>query len=249
MQITLLQWNIWYKAPIEQVVEALRRIHPDIACLQELTVNSPEQNRVDVPNFLRTNLSGYTIEYADAHHYVEEDSTGGNAIITTFPVINSFHQHIINPGPGSDYSSEGRIYLEATMNVNDSPLTVGTTHMSYTHRFINTKKKITETDRLIALFKDHHQRFLFAGDLNSRPYSYTVNMLHRILMHCGPPFSQPTWTTKPFEYQGFREDRLRWRIDYVFATPDITVRNAEIVNEVRISDHLPILITLEWPSY
>ena len=55
--------------------------------------------------------------------------------------------------------------------------------------------------------------------------------------------TQATWTTKPFDYGGFAETELRWRLDYAFATPDLEITSAKIV-ETEYSDHLPILVEL-----
>lgn len=39
MHIAILQWNIWYKENIENVVAFIKEINPVIVCLQELSVN------------------------------------------------------------------------------------------------------------------------------------------------------------------------------------------------------------------
>ena len=53
-----------------------------------------------------------------------------------------------------------------------------------------------------------------------------------------------TWTTKPFSYNGFKETELKWKLDYIFTSRDIKVKERKLV-DTKYSDHLPILIAFE----
>lgn len=122
-------------------------------------------------------------------------------------------------------------------------MTVGTTHMSYTRRFVDTPRKKQEVDRLVECIDGHKTGYILAGDLNSRPRSYAVRSIAKHLQHAGPPVDHKTWTTKPFSHQGFAEEKLDWRLDYVFASAAIEVLAADVL-ETEFSDHLPILVTV-----
>lgn len=93
-------------------------------------------------------------------------------------------------------------------------------------------------------FKNNTNRLIFTGDLNVAPNTESIRQIEKRLVHCGPDYRKPTWTTKPFSYNGFEEDKLRWRLDYAFATKDIKVINSKII-KTKHSDHLPILIEIE----
>ncbi|MBI3190117.1 endonuclease/exonuclease/phosphatase family protein [archaeon] len=138
----------------------------------------------------------------------------------------------------------GRAYIEATININGLKMTVGTVHMSFVPYFATTLKKKKEFELLYKILRNKNTRFIFSGDLNARPNSYIVKVLKRNFRHCGPSLKQPTWTTKPFDYMGFKENKLRWRIDYVFATSDMRVLSSKII-KTKYSDHLPILVEFE----
>ena len=47
-----------------------------------------------------------------------------------------------------------------------------------------------------------------------------------------------------FDYKDFKETKLRWRLDYVFASKDIRVIRSKII-KTKFSDHLPILVEFE----
>jgi endonuclease/exonuclease/phosphatase family metal-dependent hydrolase len=113
--------------------------------------------------------------------------------------------------------------------------------LSFSPQLAINEKRILEVDRLIPLIKSRH-RYLFGADLNRAADSYTVKLIAEYLKPAGPDYSQPTWPTKPFDYHGqFKETELKWRIDYVFASPDIEIQSSEVV-DTAFSDHLPILV-------
>lgn len=238
--ISLLQWNIWCKQPIEAVIAAIKTWQPDIICIQEC-IEFQNKNTADQ---VADSLGFYHV-YSAAQHWQNSDtkSEQGNAIFSRFPIVASKSVFVQSerekPADGSD---EGRTYLEAEIQIEDTTLTVATTHLSYSPQFEYTPKRAAEADKLAALLKDKKESFIFTGDLNSPPSSPIFETICKILKHVGPDMEQPTWPTKPFDYHGWQEDELRWRIDYAFATPDIAIESAEIIS-TDVSDHLPILVT------
>lgn len=247
MQIKLLQWNILYKEKIENITKLLKKIDADIICLQELGIDCRFNPTIsDTPEYVSSQL-GFNYYFERAH--TKEDITDmkaiGNGIFTRFNINKKSHFYVQEPKPiQRSFQDEGRVYVEVELNINNTPLTIATTHLSYVHRFqINEQKKL-EIDKFVDIVKDKKEKYLVMGDLNSTPDSYAILELSKQLMHCGPDFKEPTWTTKAFDYQGFYEDKLRWRLDYVFATKDIKIVSSKII-KTDFSDHLPILITFE----
>jgi endonuclease/exonuclease/phosphatase family metal-dependent hydrolase len=242
MQISLLQWNVYYKEDIRNIAKLLLEIKPDIICLQELTNGLQQQiPDADTYQYIAEQL-GYThhsveIELADA------DWKFGNGIFTRFPITSQSTAWIQEPG-GVDYEDEGRAYIETTLDIDGKHLTIGTTHMSYTHRFEPTDKKAQETDKLLDIIHQKHEQFILTGDFNALPDSPTISAISKLLKNAGPGVKQKTWTTKPFDYNGFVETELKWRLDYIFATPDVNVVSSEIL-KTDYSDHLPILTRIK----
>lgn len=239
----LLQWNIWNREDVENTLRLLREVDADILCLQELTAGDSESNNgADVPARIAAEL-GLRHVFAPASD--EEGKKYGDGIFSRFPIISSESHFIQDPPPlgekADDYSSEGRVYVEAAIQLVDRVLNVGTSHMSYTDRFGTTEAKIAETNRLLETLKQKKERFIFTGDLNATPDTYTFQEISKVLKHCGPDMSEKTWTTKPFTYEDFDAKSLDWRLDYCFATPDIHIMSAKII-KTDYSDHLPVLI-------
>lgn len=245
MQIKLLQWNVLYKERIENIVKFLKEIDADIFCLQELGINCKFNPTIsDTPNYVAKELGvNYYFERAYTKEGGEIESLG-NGIFTKFPIIRKqfFFTQLHAPIQVS-YSDEERVYIEVDLQIDDTTLTIGTTHLSYVHKFTTTDKKKKEVDNLINGIKNKKEKYILTGDLNSPPDSYAISELSKYLVNVGPSYDEATWTTKLFEYQGFKEDKLRWRLDYVFATKDVNVISSEII-KTDYSDHLPILVTI-----
>lgn len=233
----LLQWNILYKEVPKNILDTLQTINADIVCLQELTTGFAQHGGMDVPKYLAGGI-GFNYFYKEAQ--IEGSETFGNAIFSRFPIVKTNFVFIQMPKEKpANYSDEGRLYVE----VETEGYTIGTVHMSYTHQFVMTPPKESETGELMKVVVQKKTHYLIAGDFNALPNSYTINEMAKHLKNAGPDFNQKTWTTKPFSYQGFEASTLDWRLDYVFATPDIEVKSAEILDT-------PTLITSRsWSSF
>lgn len=239
----LLQWNIWYKEKIENVLKILKEINADILCLQELADDSVFNKNINTAKYLKENLQ-MNMFYQDSNTWATYNKKSqGNAILTKYPIIKSDFKYLQEPNHDiRDASREGRIYLELTVLINNQELTIGTTHLSYTSRFEITDAKKKEVDNLVNILKTKKTDYIFTGDLNSLPDSYTIKEMSKYLKNTGPDFNAKTWTTKYHEDKwGFKTDKLDWRIDYVFCTEDVKIKSAKILH-IPYSDHLPILV-------
>jgi endonuclease/exonuclease/phosphatase family metal-dependent hydrolase len=245
MRIRLLQWNIWYKEPIVNVAEELEKINPDIACLQEVTRGSDFNPNTDNAKFLSDKLN-YQYYYHEAQSWENDHvKTQGNAILTKFPIISTKYKYIQQPSENSEsYANEGRVYIETELQIDNKNLTVGTTHMSYTHKFILNEAKKKEADNLLEIIKDKKEKYVFCGDLNARINSYILDNIKKYLKNGGPSLDTKTWTTKPFNYNDFVETELNWRLDHIFITKDINIHTSKVL-KTEYSDHLPVLSELE----
>ncbi len=241
MTFSVLQWNIWYKEDIRNIGKFLESHKADIICLQELSLNHPLQTIKDTPAYIAEQLG-----YNYYHKELPIESTEGepitlaNGIFSRFPITSKRFTWINQPEQSGGPEDEYRAYVEVLIDVEGKEARAGTTHMSYTHRFESTANKQRETDVLVAELKKSATPLIFTGDLNALPGSYTIESVESILKHAGPSMDQKSWATKPFSYNGFEEDKLNWRLDYVFASKDLKIESSKIL-QTEYSDHLPIL--------
>lgn len=250
MKIKILQWNIWFQERAENILKLIREINPDIICCQEVTVGSKFNDGRDVAKFISEEL-GYSYYYSVAHKYEYpitpkgESNFGGNAIFSRFPISNENDFAIVNPEDSSNFPYERRKCVTCKIELSGGKvLNVATAHSSYNNKFVENKEKIEEVKKLVDFFKKNKNNFVFAGDLNIGPDSKSIKLIEKELVHCGPNYSEATWTTKPFSFMGFEETKLKWRLDYVFASKDVGIISSKII-ETGYSDHLPILVEVK----
>jgi endonuclease/exonuclease/phosphatase family metal-dependent hydrolase len=241
MQVSVLHWNVWVNEDIRNVSEFLKARPADIICLQELTINHANQTEKNTPQFIANQL-GYHYFVAPMPWHDEAEIAVG--IFSRFPIVSSRKVFINQPTGSGGYDDEYRAYAEVTLDIEGKTLTVGTTHMSYTHKFKMTEHKRAETDRLVAEIAKNNQNYIFTGDLNATHCSYTYRKIRSHLRSAGPYFWHKTWTTKPFSYDGFETTKRRWRLDHIFTSKDVKKLSAQ-VEKTEFSDHLPIRATLQ----
>lgn len=240
MSFSVLQWNVWYKELNQNIASFLKMQSPDIICLQELTIEEGDNGHA--PDYIAEQL-GYECYYQEIDLGTDK-ITLANGIFSRFPIVDTRTVWINAPSGSAGYDDEPRAFIEATVKIGDRNVTIGTTHMSYTHGFEITPRKSQETDTLIDEITKHSENFILAGDMNAISGSYTIKKLENYLENASPECQHPTWTTKPFSYEGFEETELRWRLDYIFATSDMRVSSTKIL-DTEYSDHLPIMSWFE----
>lgn len=249
MKIKILHWNIWFQEKAENILRVVKKVDPDILCFQEVTTGSKFNDKKDVAKFIADKLN-YNYNFSNSHKYEfpitpkGEVNYGGNAIFSRFHIIKNSNFYIINPKDSPKQKYERRTCAVSDIRIGKKIFKVATTHKSYSGGFIEDKEKINETKKLVAFFKKHPKNLIFTGDLNLESSSKSIALIEKELKHCGPDYSKPTWTTKPFLFRGFKETKLKWRLDYVFASKNIKILNSKII-KTKYSDHLPILIEID----
>jgi endonuclease/exonuclease/phosphatase family metal-dependent hydrolase len=240
MQLEVVQWNVWYKQNIEDVVRVLRPLNADIICLQELTHGYIKQSQENTWEYIQHQL-GLNCVVQEIPIITESAQwTQANAIFSKFPLTENATRWLHVPKHEDDLSDQYRGYLEASVHLGDLVLDVATTHPSFGVHGAQDE----ERDKLEAIVAAKSHRYLIATDLNDTPGSERVTMLERHLRHAGPPYDQKTWTTKPYNFGGREVNTLDWRYDFIFTTPDIEVVEAKIL-DTDVSDHLPVMATLK----
>lgn len=247
MKLSILQWNICTKEKPKNVLSQINKLKPDIICLQELTQNFASTGYMDVSSYLSKKLN-YHYHFAKANSWPTKKGvkTQGNGIFTRFPIVSKKHYFVKSKDgkKSKGYPNEGRVVALVDVKVNKIKMSIATTHLSYTDSFIETPEKIIEENNFIKIVNGLKNNFVVTGDFNADKNSHIVKEMNKKFQNAGPDYKQNTWSTKKFHYRNFFEDKLNWRLDYVFTSPGIKVLKSNII-KTEFSDHLPILVEIE----
>lgn len=241
-KLSILQWNIWYIEDIKNIAQFLNEHKADVICLQELTINFDRQDHIHTPNYITEEL-GYNVYFQEVT-FAGKELKLANAIFSKYPITKTRTVWVNEEQGSGNYDDENRAYVEATLDIEGEELIIGTVHMSYTHKFEPSERKLAEAAKLVEAVKANNERFVLTGDFNATPGSQVVSSIENVLTNCGPEYDENTWTTKPFSYNGFDANTLDWRLDYAFATNDIKVAKTQVLS-TEYSDHLPVLVEIE----
>ncbi len=247
-KLKIMTWNVLYKERAENILSLVKRINPDIILCQELTTDSYFNPARNIPEIIASELNA-EYEYQEAFEALDEETGAhfamGNGIFSKLPIANRRHVYVQKSEDSSaSYSEQTRVYVEIDVEIDGKPLKIGTTHLTFTPFFKITPRREAEFGKLLDAIKENKSGFIIGGDFNAAHDSKLIRTMEASFKNVGPDGSEKTFTTKPFSYQDFTVNGLEWRLDYIFATPDIKVLSSKII-KTDFSDHLPILVEVE----
>ncbi|KAI9593548.1 Endonuclease/exonuclease/phosphatase [Syncephalis fuscata] len=186
--LRVLQWNVERNYEAGRIIEIIREIDPDIACLQEIDINCKRSGSRNHLHELAKALqmrAGFVCEYEELESVVRSprDQGGGvhgNAILTKldaeFRVLNHTH-HPVNwerEGMSLREPRRGRRYtLAAEINLfpGEAPVLCYSVHLEV---FCGIIGRVTQFSDILADATAHrytHTRQLICGDLNTMAHS------------------------------------------------------------------------------
>lgn len=232
-----------YEEKAENIASLVKEIKPDILCVQELGGEGAHSNHALTQ--LAQMFAEHYFEPANILGASGEELNLGNGIFSNFPMTAKKKVELWSgPNPTSNNKSEQRIYVEAVVNIEGRPLTVGTTHLSFAPNFADTPDRLAQLQKLMTAVGTQKSRFVITGDFNSTKDTKIIKELKSRFVSAGPDETEPSFSTIPFSFLGFDVKGLDWRVDYIFTTPDIKVLSSQIIS-TKFSDHLPILAEFE----
>ncbi len=153
----------------------------------------------------------------------------GNALLSRYPIVKN------NSYPFNFISGlvERRSLLETTIEANKQLFQINVTHLSL-NPFLHKK----QTDFILNQACNCSHPIIIMGDWNMRPRSREWRKVTRNLQDVWSVLGEGAGYTYPSR-------RPRMRLDYIFASQNLRVVEAELVKTIpEASDHLPIKVTL-----
>jgi len=233
LRVRVLTYNIHHGEgtdevfDLERVARVIRDAAPDLVALQEVDEGTARAGGVFQARELGR-LTGMTSIFGEAMPY--DGGSYGEAVLTRFPIV-AHANHVLPASQGHEPRAALVVHVRPP-GTDRGFLFIGT-HLDHTQ---DVEDRIAQARKLRSLFAPRNALpSILAGDMNAEPDRIAVAVLEQ------------AWTrvsTGPT----FPSDGPEHTIDHVFLRPAKRWRVIEtrVIDEPVVSDHLPLLVVLEW---
>lgn len=215
------------KIDFDLIADTIRACGADIVGLQEIRGAGEDEDYQEQARILAEKL-GFCYYFAEAIRF-DGKNPYGNALLSRYPILSA--ETIAIPDPavkGYDGYYETRCVLKTTVDVGGG-LTVLVSHFG-----LNPDEQENAVRTVAPCLES--TRCIFMGDLNVTPDNAVLVPIRERLCDTAGVFTAPKLS--------FPSDNPTVKIDYVFASKDLRVIDADIPAVVS-SDHRPHVATVD----
>ena len=224
----------------ERIAQVIEDSGAEIIALQEVDVHwGARSNYDDILTDLaeRLDMQSFFAPIYDMDPYVEGDPRRqfGVAILSKYPIVKATNHDITRLSTQNDTPEPAPApgFAEAIINVKGALVPFYSTHLDYRG---DPTVRIMQVDDMLNIFDDQAGEQVLLGDMNATPEAPELSPLFDHFTDAWSAVSgEPGYT-----YSSLSPSK---RIDYIFASESIEVRNAEVINTLG-SDHLPVVADL-----
>ncbi len=224
----------------ERIAQVIEDSGAEIIALQEVDVHwGARSNNDDILADLaeRLDMQSFFAPIYDMDPYVEGDPRRqfGVAILSKYPIVKAINHDITRLSTQNDTPEPAPApgFAEAIINVKGALVPFYSTHLDYRG---DPTVRIMQVDDMLNIFDNQSGEKVLLGDMNATPEAAEL----------APLFDRFTdaWSVVEDD-PGYTFSALSpsKRIDYIFASEAIEVRDAEVIDTLA-SDHLPVVADL-----
>ena len=262
----LVSWNVQWCRGLDGAVDPdriaaeLRKLDPDLACLQELAANFPDlpgSRGEDQPHALMHALPGYEgclVSGVDLPAPNGRRSRFGNLILSRLRVGRVLRHSL--PWPPGDTPSMPRAAVEALVDAPWGPVRVMTTHLEY----YSAAHRAAQVERLKDALAEGSAGGKAEGPFRAMPWTRSAMLCGDFNLPPGDPLHarireaglvdawQALHPGEPhphtFRVHEREAGEQPYCCDFVFVTPDLAPRLQAIRVDGgnRASDHQPVIV-------
>ena len=210
----------------EIMAEAIQTCEPDIVGLNEMFESGEDPDFVAQVEKLRV-LTGMKYCYFAKAIDLKKGSYG-NGFLSNIPIVKVETIAVPDPDPrGYDGYYETRCILKAEL---EGGITILVSHFG-----LNPDEKENAVKAAVSSLAD--KKCILMGDFNMKPDNPILAPIYEAMQDTAKVFDE-----EKFSFPSDKPDR---KIDYIFASPDAKIIEADIPAIVA-SDHRPLIATVEF---
>ncbi|UCD24343.1 MAG: endonuclease/exonuclease/phosphatase family protein [Gemmatimonadota bacterium] len=209
---------------LKRSAQLIRSIKPDVVTLQEIDNRTERTGYVDQTAVL-AELTGMHGVFGSFMDY--QGGQYGMALLSRFPIIE-YQNHPLPDGREPRSALAARVIIEP---IEQEIIVVGI------HLYATEEERLAQGRTILQLFENESTPIILSGDFNSEPDSEVMRLFNTV------------WTipNKGVDNLTFPSDEPSTEIDFILYRPDNMFRVSEsrAIHEPLVSDHRPVLLTLE----
>ncbi len=229
--------------------DVIRGISPDFCGINEINIYNNEYLEKHIPTGTAADQTGFLAEYTGLTHayfgkaFQFPRSDYGNALISKYPILEAEVIPIPDPEIKDDFGYyETRGILKAKLDI------AGGITVLQVHVGLNVSESQNAVVTLCRIIDETEGSIILMGDFNMRPDNFLLDLIRERLQEIRPlepgyHHTFPSWTHDAQIPDQSRKYRY-CKIDYIFASHHFRQLDCK-VHRVRVSDHMPLLATLE----
>ncbi|OGD85786.1 hypothetical protein A2164_03205 [Candidatus Curtissbacteria bacterium RBG_13_35_7] len=255
MIIKFIQLNVFKGQYLDLLVDFLLKEDADFIVCQEVTIgkfNNYSDKSINLFEILKDKLNLEGVFHGDLKIADFDNSLFGNAVFSKRKISSHYVLPLKTFRPLTKDELDGsgavkyrpiipRHLLDANIFVNKKIIHVISWHGAWTAPPQDTKETLRQAKLVRNYLKNLNEPFILGGDLNNVIQSKTVGLINKVannlMLNSGI-----LQTTNPEVHKISPKGHL---IDYIFTSDEFRLKSIR-VEQVTVSDHLPVIAELEF---
>jgi len=252
MTLKVISLNVWAGRLLPAVVEFLKEQSADVVLLQEVT-NADDESLGDhhrIFNSLQRQLGYEYDNYAHNFNYKLPEGIvpEGNVILSKLPIKQISNCYFVEPNKEyyqdipEDWPIVPRILQQVELESEKGPINVINVHGVWD---LDGDRDSPERHKMVQAIverSENQPRTIVGGDTNAKSSNPVWRELENQLKPVFGPELKTTFNMRHKDNPGYASAP----VDLIFVSPDINILE-RTAPDVDISDHLPLVVTLEIP--
>lgn len=234
---------------LSKCADVIRDIDPVFCGINEINIYKQAYLDRYIPTGTPADQTAFLAEYTGLQHYYFgkafqfDRSDYGNALISKYPILEAEVIPIPDPEIKDDFGYyESRGILKAKLDI------AGGITLLQVHVGLNISENQNAVTTLCDVIDRTEGPIVLMGDFNMRPDNFLLDRIRERLQEIRPlepgyHHTFPSWQQDAQLPEPLRNYR-RCKIDYIFASHHFRQLDCR-VHQVRVSDHMPLIATLE----
>lgn len=256
INLKVIQINIFRGKFLDNLLEFLKSEDPDIITMQEVTareLNYYKNQNANIFSVIEKRLKLKGIYHGDLILKGFPNSLFGNAVFSKFEIAGSRIIPLKTFRPVTLEELEGkyaniirpqlaRHMLDATLKIGRAKIHVISIHGAWTAPPTDTKQTLKQARIIAGYIKALKQQpHIIGGDLNTTPKSKVIGIISKVSKN----LLENSGVSSTLNPKVHKIAPRKLLVDYILASKHFKLKSLT-VPEVTISDHLPVIVQLEF---